>query len=811
MFIPLQNSSNQLPEISNSLRFDGSNDYLTRSYTNTTFTQAALSVWVKRSKLGANQTIFGFGATGTGYIGLYIMFNTSDQLSIHYDDSTNPIGPYTTSAVFRDPSAWYHIVIVWDTTQVTQVDRQKVWVNGTFQTTTNGLSLNASLYLRGTPDTATFGRRPYSGNYYFDGYIADPCVVFGSGLTPSSFAYTDPNGQWRSLSKSELQSVVNAGGANSFFLSFDNGASTTTLGNDASSKGNNWTLTNMVRTGGTDDCWSYDTPINNFSVLNPLRSLSGGYATLYSTGNLTTSVAAGANGWAGFAECSVSIPTQTPIYAELTWADLAGLGAGGDFLRFGLGATGAGGFPTGLGSDWAISANGYSYLNNSPTLLFSGFGLNDVFQIAYDPVSQKVWFGRNGTWAGVPGVSGHAYSGVTSATGLSLYVSVYRSSSGANTACINFGQRPVASGQWYPDAGGYFRYAPPTGYKALCTKNLPTPSILNPKKHFDAYMYNGNTTSQTRTGVGFQPDLAWVKERGTARGHCLVDSVRGVSRYLSSDATSAEVLDGSTIDLFTSDGFRVGANLLVNANGAYIAWLWKAGGAAVTNTAGSITSQVSANTAAGFSIVTYTAPASGGITVGHGLGVTPKFVVVKSRGASGSWPAWHGSFASSRDLIELNLANAKTTAGSSAWNDQFPSSMVFGSTVGLTSIANQTHVAYCFAEVEGFSKIGSYTGNGSADGPFIWCGFRPRYVLIKMTSSAGYSWEILDTARDTYNASGLRLFAESSSVEVDSRPLIDFLSNGFKLRATAAGINANTSTFLYMAFAEAPFKYANAR
>ena len=323
-----------------------------------------------------------------------------------------------------------------------------------------------------------------------------------------------------------------------------------------------------------------------------------------------------------------------------------------------------------------------------------------------------------------------------------------------------------------------------------------------------ATLWTGNGTSQAINnavnGVSFQPDMAWVKDRSSARSHVLIDAVRGTGLTLFPNETTAEQSNTDRITSFNSNGFSVGAGLGTNASTeTYVGWQWNGGGSTVTNTSGSISAQVRANTTAGFSVVTFTGTGSAA-TVGHGLGVAPQMVIAKTRNGVNDWFVYTQARGATKTLY-LNLTNAEGTT-SAVWNNTAPTSTVF--TVGTTFSTN-TCVAYCFAAVAGYSAFGSYTGNGSADGPFVYLGFRPRFIMFKRTDSTG-SWFMEDSSRGTYNVMGPELYANNSDVETTVSRL-DFLSNGFKMRAANAGDNANGGTYIYMAFCENPFKFSNAR
>ena len=387
-------------------------------------------------------------------------------------------------------------------------------------------------------------------------------------------------------------------------------------------------------------------------------------------------------------------------------------------------------------------------------------------------------------------------------TTLFPYISHTNSGTGGwATAQTNFGQFP-----WL--------FTPPTGYVGLNTFNLGTPAVVKPNVQMDVILYSGNGSTQNITSLGFQPDFVWSKCRNVNRSHRLSDAVRGSTRDMFSDTVAAEENNGS-ITSFLSNGFSLtnATASLYNTSGEnYVSWAWKANRAGSTNTVGSITSQVSANTTSGFSILTYTGTGANA-TVGHGLGITPSMVIVKQRNTTQSWCIWHSGIALS-EVLFLN-SNAAKTSYPTLFNSMATlNATVFsvGTDVG-TNQSSGTYVAYCFAPIAGYSAFGSYTGNGSSDGPFIFTGFRPRYVMIKASSTggAGYDWFIHDTARDTYNACTLDLEANLSLSENQYGAEQDFLSNGFKLRNTGGGTNQNGVTYIYMAFAENPIQYARAR
>lgn len=349
---------------------------------------------------------------------------------------------------------------------------------------------------------------------------------------------------------------------------------------------------------------------------------------------------------------------------------------------------------------------------------------------------------------------------------------------------------------------------------------MPTTyAIPNGATQFAATLWSGNNSTQSivnatnTSGTSFQPDLVWLKQRTpTATGYILEDSVRGALQYLGSESTAVESTIAGTVTSFNSNGFNIGSQAGTNATGStYVGWQWKASNAAaVSNTDGSISSQLSANQTAGFSIVTYTGISIPG-TVGHGLGTAPKLIIVKSRtGGLSSWAVWHTSLAANEYLL-LESPNGKGTA-TTTWNNTLPSTTApFVFSVGSGSVPNTstwTYVAYCWAEINGYSKFGSYTGN-TTNLPFVYLGFRPRWIMIKRSDTTA-NWRIFDTSRDTSNVEQYELYPNLAIVEGTFASL-DGVSNGFKIRNTDASYNATGGTYIYAAFAENPFKYANAR
>jgi hypothetical protein len=788
--------------LTNSLRFRSSaSAYLNRTPASAGNRQTwTYSVWVKRGALGRQSILATPDLANTNF---NIQFTSNDTFSITNYQSTTNIELITTQ-VFRDPSAWYHIVVALDTTQATASNRVRLWVNGvqvtSFSTATYpSQNLNADL---NTAVAHTIGSRAFNGSPFLllDGYLTEVNFIDGQALTPSSFGENNAStGVWQPKRYSGTY------GTNGFYLPFSNNASTTTLGNDFSGNGNNWTTNNISLTAGSTYDSMTDVPTltsataANTCTLNPLSVTAGSMTD----GNLYYS--ANTAGFYG-AKGTIELPTTGKYYFE---ARLSTSGtsnsSGGDYTHFGVIVTTTN---TNNAYDRAtfctLADNGWVYnFDTNTNAAGSALSSGDVIAMAIDRTANTYTFYRNNTSiaSGTLGV----------ASGTSLIPILYSYGSTNGRMSVNFGQQP-------------FAYTPPTGFVALNTFNLPTPTIgatasTQANKYMDASLYTGNGSSVTVTNSGsMQPDFVWVKIRSGAGDHYLADSVRGVSRGLYTNATNAENFEsGRGITSFNSNGFGVGLDPALkgstNLNGAtYVGWQWKGGGTGITNTDGSITSTVSANTSAGFSVVTFTSPASGTCSVGHGLGVKPSMVIVKCRSVGNSgWFVWHQALGDNNtDYLEL-FRTVGEQSYSTMWGTVGRTSTLLGFTQGGTLQANATHVAYAFSEVAGYSKFGSYTGNGSADGTFVYTGFRPRYFMVKRADASGNDWILMDTARDPINVATQELYANLSNAEGTAANNYDILSNGFKARRTNVAVNASGSNYIYMAFAENPFKYSLAR
>ena len=742
------------------------------------------SAWVKRGELGTIKPIVQGYLNNNNYG--HIIFKADNTIEWREFSVAVNYGQVNTNAVFRDPSAWYHIVVVRNGTSLL------IYVNGVSQTLTVSTGVNAAGgYLFGASTAQRIGSDQVN-SAFFDGYLTECYLIDGQALTPSSFGSTNATtGVWQPIK------YTGTYGTNGFYLNFsDNSAATAAaIGADYSGNGNNWTPNNISVTAGVTYDSMLDVPTQwadggngrgNYCVLNPLiiSGLSGG-ATL-SNGNLRVS---GTNGVSN-AYARGTMALSGKFYAEFFF-DVVNATA-----SIGVDAV------TATSGALATSSTSVSYRSGGNKRVLgteSAYGAswvaNDIIGVAVDTAANTVEFFKNGVSQGVITSSAFFAQG-------DCVFAMAKDDLGSPLGYANFGQRP-------------FSYTPPTGFKALNTLNLPALTISNGASYMAATTYTGTgaslTIANTVGSASFQPDLVWVKGRSGATDHAWYDAVRGVQKQLESNSTGAETTETTGLTAFGSTGFTVGALAQMNTNTAtYVAWQWNAGGSTVTNTSGLISAQVRANPTAGFSVVTFTSPASGGFTFGHGLSVTPGMFILKDRTNAGTaWGVWHQSLANTaQSYLQLNSTNA-VAANANIWNNTAPTSTLISTQSGQVVLGSANCVAYCFAPVAGYSAFGSYTGNGSADGPFVYLGFRPRYIMRKRTDTTAY-WVVYDTARNTYNVVGEDLYPNDSLAGSNDFTM-DILSNGFKIRNNGANINASGGTYIYMAFAENPFKNSLAR
>ena len=780
-----------------SLRFNpGDSAYLNKTFSSGNRRTFTYSYWIKECGKGtspSNNPHVLWSGTGSATRGGLVHRGTgsdANKLYIFNQESNTTNCQVWTNSLHRDFLAWKHIVWSIDTTQATSTNRVKLYINGVQETlnfvTTPAQNLQLQINVnqehrigRGTPDDY--------GNFY----LADVQFVDGSALDATSFGAFDDNGVWQ---HAEYDGSY---GTNGFhLLDF---ANESTVGHDSSGNENDFTANNISTTAGAGNDVLFDVPTNgtqsdtgaggevsgNYATLNALQYNSGGSVTL-SNGNLELNTGATA-AW--------NTTGSTIAVSSGKWLCEVTIDTLGTYTSFGVSN------PTSVDVDtyMGIAADSYTwfaysgagiYTNNAYIDQTSPWGAGtfpaagDVVGMALDMDAGTLKYYLNGSLVG------------TAFTGITGPVMFCDGSYGGSVHTYNFGQRAFAY--------------PVSGYKALCTANLPTPTIADGSDHFDAKTYTGNGSTQSIT-TAFSPDFVWIKRRSFSQSHQLVDTVRGYDKYLFADVADDELTDTDRLTSFNSDGFTIGADSNVNTNnGTYVGWAWDGGSSTVTNTDGDITSSVRANTSAGFSIVSYTGSSAiqNYTTVGHGLNATPEVIIVKNRTyTSGiSWRVYHASAGENKSApLDTN-----DSFSSGYWNATAPTSSVFSVTNNSVDVNNSSHsyIAYCWTSIEGYSKFSEFTGNGSADGTFVYTGFRPRWILIKR-KDANANWRVLDTARRTYNPNNKELYPSLSNAEATFTAL-DVLSNGFKLRTGDSNYNLASNDYVYMAFAEHPFKTARA-
>jgi hypothetical protein len=593
-----------------------------------------------------------------------------------------------------------------------------------------------------------------------------------------------------------------------------------------------------------------DSPTNNFATWNK----SDEYASTLnlSEGNLRV-YSDQATWWDAYT--TISMSQSGKYYCEMhalsdavqhcfgvcTTSAIDNLGTGNGGVTYHTNFSSGASYYYGGGGNRVSNVNGVQTVVSSGTLLSSS--TNDIIGILLDLDNDTVKFYID-----------NSLVGTTSSIISGNYVFFYNYQMNQNQSGVvaNFGQDPTFGGSkspttTYTDANGIGAfYYDPTAIDsealALCTANLPemTPDVDDdtPQDYFEAVTYTGNGTGQSITGIGFQPDLVWVKKRSASGNHFLVDSVSGANKELNSNNTAAQVNNTGGIQSLNPTSFTVGIDGGVNGSSeTYVAWCWKAGGAPTadnSNTSGAMTAnsvslngtlqsnytpagsptvypkRMSINTDAGFSIVKYTGTGSSA-DLPHGLNKAPEFILIKNIEVANSWAVYHVSLGPQKQFL-LNSTNGSSSDINGFDATPTTNYVNLGSGASMDTNQTGTHIMYCWHSVEGYSKFGSYVGNGSADGPFIYTGFKPSFLIIKDTTSAG-GWFILDNARNQYNPVNSYLLAQSSGTEDPNNSTVDydFVSNGIKVRATSTNLNTNNNVYIFMAFAEMPFKYANAR
>ena len=783
---------------------DGSADYLswTPSGAPDDGTEWWLSVWVKDDGQypdGA-KAILGAGTSGTNYYTLDFGDTNQNLRSDLFESSSKILA--NSAAAYRDYSAWRHVAVHYDSDEATAADRYTVYDNGeavTFSgSPTYPSSAATSLVLSAVAHR--IGLIAYNTVKYWSGYMADFAMVDGgSSLTIADFGETDALGNW---TPKDLSGITF--GTNGFWLNFANSAD---LGNDVSGNNNDFTLNSITSANATNDNPADDAAndYGNYATLNPILQFGGTAAVRWtlSEGNLH-SVASNSTG----VYATQNIALGNGIYYEgtLTTKSSSGNDAIGfiDIHNATLAQHQYEDSPQPAfyyhASDAKVSANNAAESSYGSTWATDG----KVVGVYISPTG-KVWFSIGGTLQ-----NSATESEVVNDTGTSHAFTIsdgftpfFGHRNSATVWDVNFGQKA-------------WNTTPYSGYAGLSTVNTPAPTVTDPSAYMQTVLYTGTGATKSVTGVGFQPDFVWIKNRtGVAASHHLYDVHRGANAFLRSNTTDTEnTASSDVLTSLDSDGFSLGAdvsNQAVNKSGdTYVAWCLKAGGSGSSNTDGSITSTVSVADHGGFSIATYTGTGSNA-TVGHGLSSAPGFLTVKRRGSSGGWESWHDGLSGAGYFLRLDTTAAQSNA-TDFWQSTAPTASVFSvSTEADVNASSGTYVAYSFARTPGLIGIGSYTGNGSADGPYVvvddgsgGSGFRPAWLLIKSYSQIE-AWLLFDVKRDPDNPVYGFLAAHATDAEGTADIHLDITANGFKIRTTRNGVNTASQDYLYLAFAEYPF------
>jgi len=770
----------------------------------------AFSAWVKKCGQESHQLIFGgVNTSGAANRTIVLKFDNADRLVVtDWHDYE-----LESERKFRDPSAWLHIFMQYDTTQTTESNRIKIWVNGEV----HALTENTDGYFTGwqgypPEDHETMlnmageysrlgGGGPQAMRldgymaevYFFDGasIFSDDSGTANTGFNVNSFGETGDYGEW----KPKEYDGDASHGTNGFYFDFSDSAA---LGDDASGSVD-WTVSNIA---AADQM--VDSPTNNFATTNVLWSKS---SITHSEGNLKTVTASGEMGTtATINQSTGKWYFEVLLVAQAAAQALTGLSDTNNFNT----ST----YPGGDTYSWGIySLGGQCYYNRSGASTLGSYTTGDIIGIAYDMDTGNMWYAKNGSWLeGDPAAgTGATHTNLTGSLGPAT-----GSGAGVITQILNTGQdssfagEETAQGNADGNGIGDFYYTPPTGYLALCTSNLPDVAVT-PSEHFNTVLWSGDdASSHAITGVGFQPDFVWLKERTSTSNHLLMDAIRGAGTVLFSNDTSAESSSSTYAQSFDTDGFTVGDSGAVNNDGdTYVAWNWKAASTASGTTTGSGTGKAYSaryNTDAGFSIISWTGNETAGHEIPHHLGAVPEMIFQKSRDSShGSWATYHEAYTNDKKFyLDTTAAPDSLTD----WMDFDATNMTSNEDLNNNNLLDHDFITYCFRSIDGYSKMGSYTGNDdSNDGTFVYTGFRPAWVMIKTTDVGG--WNILDSTRSTYNEMGDIVAAHENNAESEADSL-DFLSNGFKIMSSSGDFNS-IEPYIYIAFAETPFKYSNAR
>ena len=779
------------------------------------------SWWWKRNDISSTGTqssnVFCAGTSGGAYSFWTFTNGSTPQANFQFTGGNFVDSRLTTNMLFRDPSAWYHCVLRFDSTQATASNRVRLYVNGVEPTYA---SASVQTDLAQDEDVSFMNQSGVQqgwGGLSGKGTGAEGCdvqmaeIVFNDGQSygPENYGETK-NGVWIPKDPSGLTF-----GNNGYWLKMATGA----IGTDSSGNGNNFTVANIAAHDVMLDSPTFNSDSNggNFCIMNPLNS---GSNNTFSEGNLKVTNSSGGctalgtmslvtgHKWYFEGKCTGSGNNWIGIIEENGYTNSANTNSS---------IAGSGSFNT-----YLYGYNGLIYYGSSSASTGATFSTNDIMGVLVDLESgtNTIQFYKNGS------AQGSAFN--LTGTGINYTPMSDRGSGSGDGFWFNFGQEGTfgtGSGGGNSDATGYgsFYYDDGAAAKAICTGNLPTADAVDPaqtnddfpQKLFSATIWTGNGSGRTISS-GSKSDAVWIKRRNGAAAWAIQDSTRGTSAALEFNTTAQEDTSFTQgVTAFGSSSFNIGTHSQVNNNSdTYVGYAIGAnGGTTSTNTQGSVDSTVQTDPSGAFSIVTW-AGSGGAATIGHGLSGAPSFMVAKSRTSSATvmdWVAFHknmnnGAYPANESRMYLNSTGGYSTGA--LWQNDNNSSTVFGVTSNISN-SSKDYVAYCFTDVEGYCKAGYYVGNGNVDGAFVYLGFRPAWIMIKGLAS-GAGWNIHDNATSPINLASTALQANTSSAEL-SNYNIDMLSNGFKIRDADGDLGTNGNKYIYLAIAKNPFKYATAR
>jgi hypothetical protein len=804
-------------QIANSARFTGSGVLTRTAGTPTNIDKFTISFWVKRSDVTAQNNLVHGDTSNLNY--QMLRFSSTEKLELHEQrGSGDSNGLRTVDQVFRDASAWYHVVWIYDSGNSTEADREIFYVNGTRLTDVEGWdggypSQNRdSVFNQSGATLKIGGASSYYGNY-LNGYMAE--VVFNDGQAYAASNYGETkNGVWIPKDPSGLTF-----GNNGFYLKFE---SSSDLGNDSSGNNNDFSASSV----DTHD-QMLDTPTfgssngGNFCVMNPLNS---GSNNTFSEGNLKVTNTSGGCSALG----TMSLVTGHKWYFEgkvtgsgNNWIGIIEENGYTNSANTNSSIAGSSGF-----NNYLYGYNGSIYYGANSTATGATITTDDIIGVLVDleSATNTIQFYKNGA------AQGSAFN--LTGTGINYTPMSDRGSSTGNGFWFNFGQEGTfgtGSGGGNSDVNGYgsFYYDDGAAAKAICTANLPIADAVDPaqtddnfpQKLYDSKIWTGGGTSTAVSGLGFQPDFVWIKERENSSTYGAFNSTMGNTKLLGLGMTAAAEVNQAAdpgLESFDSDGFTVDypntADFYVNRSGEpYIAWNWRAnGGTTSTNSTGSVNVTQQVDPSGAFSISTYTG-AGGTGNIGHGLSSAATFVIIKQTNGVNNYCVYAKGAQDSGALFAYMDTNSVFQSATIFGNTEPSSTLVYLGDNNEVNHTSRDYIAWCWANVEGYCKSGHWIGNANANGSFIYTGFKPAFLMLRYIGS-GESWVILDDARDGFNPTNKNVRANSSNAEASGSTYnIDFLSNGFKPRTTWEGLNGSGYRIVYLAMAHNPFKYATAR